>query len=647
MEENKDIRAPYNFIPLPKKVVKKYNDVQQLPSHSSMGKELLSGIIKYKVTAISDIFVGDGTGGEFYRSASGEYAIPGSNMRGLLRNNAQILSSGFFGNDFEDFRLMYRMVGGKKSDLKTQYQQILGTTPSSYVSGNVRRKISVQKNVKAGYIKKENGNYYIYNTKIKGFNTKDYGEMNYYPLRETTIFGEYNRAKQAGKENHFEILKNSDEDDRFLQHIGTKFEKGKIKDDKNDNYRPQYMAISYKLKNTKDVIAVGKVGKYSKTGYIITTGPMNMKKTMYIIPEIADESEGNVIKVGPEDVDSFRRDLEAKKTYPVIKDNMEFFSLPKEGEIKPVFYIYDKSKLMFGFTPNLRLFYNHSVGDGIPEEHKKGMQGERCVTPVLDYANSMFGYIADESSYKSRVYVENAEIVKETGLSTEWNGVLAEPKASSYLDYLKQVENEQKTYNSDEFEIRGIKQYWLKKGEIPYGECGESNAVSGFQPLKKGAEFQGTIHYKNLTEDELGLLLWSLRLEDSSEQNIGKAKAYGYGRIKISDITVSSFDFEKMYSDELNFDPYQEKEKTVNEYVDIYKAEIGKHIGKDIMDTEFVKAFLIMKNSGKIPDNGKTSYMPIGMYKNRMEPLPTPESVLNGKKDRVPRQNTTKYKKGR
>ena len=42
--------------------------------------------------------------------------------------------------------------------------------------------------------------------------------------------------------------------------------------------------------------------------------------------------------------------------------------------------------------------------------------------------------------------------------------------------------------------------------------------------MKKGTTFSGTIRFKNLKEDELGLLLWSLLLNDGCYQSIGMGK---------------------------------------------------------------------------------------------------------------------------
>ena len=54
---------------------------------------------------------------------------------------------------------------------------------------------------------------------------------------------------------------------------------------------------------------------------------------------------------------------------------------------------------------------------------------------------------------------------------------------------------------------------------------------------------------KNLTEEELGLLLWAIRLEKNSQMNIGKAKAYGYGRVSVVIKSAKKIDLQKSYKE--------------------------------------------------------------------------------------------------
>lgn len=101
--------------------------------------------------------------------------------------------------------------------------------------------------------------------------------------------------------------------------------------------------------------------------------------------------------------------------------------------------------------------------------------------------------------------------------------ILGEPKPSYYPGYVVGG----KHYNHEDFRLRGYKQYWLKEVEAT-DDNGKPRAATTIRPLPRGTKFSGTIRYKNLTEAELGLLLWCLRLEKGCYQSVGMAKPYGF-----------------------------------------------------------------------------------------------------------------------
>lgn len=69
------VGAPYNFVPLGKKVYRK----DEMTKHSEISG--LSGYLEYQVTAKTPIIV-DG-GDKHFIKIGGKHAIPGSTMRGL------------------------------------------------------------------------------------------------------------------------------------------------------------------------------------------------------------------------------------------------------------------------------------------------------------------------------------------------------------------------------------------------------------------------------------------------------------------------------------------------------------------------------------------------------------------------------------
>jgi CRISPR/Cas system CSM-associated protein Csm3 (group 7 of RAMP superfamily) len=159
---------------------------------------------------------------------------------------------------------------------------------------------------------------------------------------------------------------------------------------------------------------------------------------------------------------------------------------------------------------------------------------------------------------------------------------------------------------------------------------------STLKPLVKDTMFQGKIRFRNLTKEELGLLLWSVRLENESQMNIGKGKAYGYGRIQAKLKEVRSIDTKRAYDTEsvLSFCPYitLDADELINGYKD---SMTGFLKGKRMDELLHIKEFFSMKN--KKPDPEKIRYMKLGNkkehqeseYQSREKPLPTIRQILS------------------
>lgn len=60
--------------------------------------------------------------------------------------------------------------------------------------------------------------------------------------------------------------------------------------------------------------------------------------------------------------------------------------------------------------------------------------------------------------------------------------------------------------------------------------------------------FRGTIRYKNLAADELGLLLWAIRLDEGCFQTLGMGKPYGYGRMQVTISALREVEPEALYT---------------------------------------------------------------------------------------------------
>lgn len=600
------VGAPYNFVPLGTKVYRK----KSITKHNEIAG--LSGYVEYQVTAQTPIIV-DGGDSHFYKNKDGKAAIPGSTMRGLVRSNMQILSQSSIVDDIADAKLMYRCVGGSASNAnKKVYDKIL-KPKQMQLNGHTT---SIARKIKGGYITNENGRYYIIPSVVQRIDT-ELEDMNYYIVRESDII----KDKFKG----FESLRR---EPGILQYANNAYfeKKGRnyVGKPVNEGYYPRSEQVYYTLAGGgKEVAGISTESKKGyKKGTMIMSGHMNNKKAFYIIPE-ADPAKR--FEIPNEDVESFKRDYKGREKQfsaavgngnaeiskeTLIENARKFFDLPKDGETKPVFYTNYKGKWYFGYTTRLRVFYESSIYDGLTDVQKDNS---------LDYCKSLFGFTADEESYRSRLAFQETVIDSGKSEGKRESRVLAEPKPTSYLDYLIGKDGAPSAYRG-EFQLRGMKQYWLHKAPVR-GIMGKNeNVGSSFFPYPQGSSFTGQIRFTNLSEEELGMLLWSLLLEKESQQNIGKGKPYGFGRVSISLKKLEIMDYAALYgSDALCLEPYQDQKAQCGEYIAKAKADMTAFLGKDVMTYPPVRDFFRMKNAEKMPDEEAIRYMHLSDKKQNLD----------------------------
>ncbi|MDI6604251.1 MAG: TIGR03986 family CRISPR-associated RAMP protein [Thermoanaerobacteraceae bacterium] len=623
--------APYNFVSFPKKAVSRYKEFKELPAHNDFkgrkGEKLLTGYIEYTLKAETPIIVSKGnenkgkklTDAYFFVNPNGKYAIPGNTIRGMLRTNCQILSfsnivggqnkDGIYENsEIEDSRFLYRDVAGNNS-LSKKYFNVLGINPN----------IRIAKNLKAGYIVNRAGRYYIIPAKEikKG--------IPYFRIDEIALRKIISNKNIEGINLMYteEILKHEDEINELkkeIKEIGknkrniNKFKelnrelKNKLKGLSNEKYyKPYQIEISFNIDNKNNKITdIDKKGICSNNGYLLSGGFILGKLSHYIVPEIDDKS--NEIEISKEDIEAYKDDLIRTKKMnkkDEISEGKEFFALPKEkNHIKPVFYI-NTDRLHFGFTPFLRVSYTKTILDGVPHSYKN--------TEGISYTEAIFGFSKkiykrkdkenEKVSYKSRVSFEDAEVVGKALLDEDsvMKMLLAEPKPTSYNLYLKQdkdADKKQLNIYEDNFEIRGFKQYWLKDYiESPNLKEGTGEDMKfTIHPLKEGSIFKGRIYFTNLYEDELGLLIWSLKLNEDCYQNIGLAKPYGFGRVKVEGIKLFIEDLNKKYN-YFSFDYFKE-ENALDYYIEKYKKYFSdEFLNRDDIENKIpIKEFIKIKS---------------------------------------------------
>ncbi len=568
MAADKRVRAPYNFIPLSDKILLPYDSVESLPAHDRIDPSLKTGEICVTMVADTPVFVSDGDKNDphFFRGSNGKYMIPGSTIRGMVRENMQILGFGLMrpGEDLEDIQIYFRdfasASGSRDDPLKKYYCAALGIKQMPMPSGRPK---AIPQLVKSGYLKKEKGKYKIYPSK-----------------------GSYMLVRR---------------DHPGVRCFGTE-------DARTENV--YYRAEGDRVKEIRP--AVGEKNGLRRGTLLYTGKPVRSwnRQTgrledhpnhLYLIPE-ADWS-AQPLTLDEDDVLSYMEDFEKRRN--VLGRNRNFWNLPLEGREKPVFYVQYEGHVYFGMSRFLRIGYRYPLSCGLPESHKAGMD-------KLDFPRAILGYVSKNSgSYRSRVSFGDFAADGEAYEMPPISMILGEPKPSYYPGYVVGG----KHYNHEDFRLRGYKQYWLKEVEAT-DDNGKPRAATTIRPLPRGTKFSGTIRYKNLTEAELGLLLWCLRLEKGCYQSVGMAKPYGYGRMRLTIDAIKEFEAPALYdSGSFLVSDTKSDAAGVEEYIKKYCDYAEQHLADlaPIKENSPLRDFFFMKTSIRTPN--EMCYMSLKEYR--------------------------------
>lgn len=489
------ITAPFNFVPLSDEVFFPSwaddisHDKPMRDNENNLDSQ--SGEIDIKIEAKSPIFIKDSKEKEKFCQHDGQYYIPSSSIKGMIRSIVEILS--------------FSKMSVETYNDNTYSVRDLSKSDNFYMS-------EMKKETYGGWLKKIDNKYYI----------EDCGEV--------------------GRINHSEIDKifNIDFSSNFKKpkfinndkSLKTAEKKHQLIKDKKLVYGFSFQRLDH---GRKIYIYDDKDGK---EGTLVFTGQ----------PDARVEIEGKKAKGKGYEFIFFDKKDEYEVTHLMEKFKFAYFDgrrdkEPEEsadwtfwkqklenGEKVPVFFQKEGGIKHFGLSYLYKIPYNYSVSDGIPLTH----QDER-----IDLAQSIFGYINDKKALKGRVsfshFLADLKTIKEQKATTE---ILGTPRASYYPIYVRQNGQEYLTFMDSNFQIAGRKRYPVHKTcEVnKTTDTGNKNVGTTFTPLSQGAVFNGKLRYHNLKKAELGAILSALTFHNTPNtfHNIGLAKSLGYGKIKIS-----------------------------------------------------------------------------------------------------------------
>lgn len=642
---NRVARAPYNFVPLPEAVVPAPDGEPYKHQDCYQGN---TGYIDCELTTVAPLYIRSGIAPEdfvdvgdkpfnelndqqkarraqfFHTTDPNRPVIPGSSLRGMARMLVEIAAFGkmhFVGNET---KVSYRAVAAPMDDpLSEPYRQIVGRMAA---------------NVAAGYLHRQGEDWYIQ------------------PALTPRNLGLAERGKYLKVKNHS---------------IPSGTMPGLIRFN-DSNYHPQYHAVSFKVETRQSqrraysaVIELGpRDSKKQHSGVLVCSG--NMKETggatrsprqSYVVV-LDEDPKARRLKINPQAVKDY---VDSLTDFQKEKPFSERLGVLAEG--RPVFYVDSGGGeiVFFGHTPNFRTLawlkgdkpHAATALDFLPKHLRED-------NSTVDFAEAVFGRVpmskSEPIAWAGRVFFSDAvcqQSGKDVWLSDKWvtPKILASPKITTFQHYLTQNMPDNKAdlnhyaTSPSQTALRGHKLYWRRKGvkqasieENPENIQGKEKQYTGIKPVKEGVTFKFCIHFENLSDEELGALLWVLRLPEGHVHALGMGKPLGMGSVRITPqlvLTNRRERYKALFADE----GWAAAEQA---------ADMGRFIGKfeqyvltkmspddrkgasKLADVWRIKQLLCLLQQGAVGDD-KATYMTIepNQYKSRPV-LPTPEGVLNG-----------------
>jgi len=570
------ITSPYNFVPMAETV---HIPSWQHISHDSPEKDGLSGIIEYELRNVSPLMVGDKRiederGGivEFFKTPDNQYAIPGTSLKGMIRNWLEIATHSRL-SIINDNWLSYRDLRNK------EYTDLL----TDSVNGAYKAKSQ------AGWLKFESGEWKLYPAQVW-------------------------RIENSEIQKTFSITIKDKEAEKIYAKLGglqaVNFEPEDEKTHANHTVPMVYASATSIKKATPD----------SAKGFLIVTGQMPGPK--FPKPGQSKGKHMNFIFSPPSRQPlEYENEMVLKGFLDINKEKGDFQYLKKLGHQHgiPVFFIQSQQKVtQIGMAQMFRFPYKHSVGQlRYPSHIDNGDKAK-------DFTQILFGDVDSHSetrSQKGRLSFSLAKAQTEH-ITTQLlpSTVLGAPRNSFYPAYIDQneIKGSYSTYNQKVAKLSGFKRYAVHKGfnanvlpkppEIK-GKVNYKVAVQ-IKALSENQIFSGKVRFHNLNKFELGALLYTLNIskQEGLYHQLGMGKPYGLGKVKFENIKLD-------LTEEQNLS----EQKIIDSFID--------YADNEIQSKQTINQLLVMQNENSFAD-GELKYLsfPTGFV----------DTIKSGGKNKLP-----------
>ena len=545
-------RAPYNFVPLPEKVVEARPPLE----HDAYHADALSGTIECELETCSPTYVrGLMTEVQFrttgqkkpdelteeekiarapFYGPSGETVegypapvIPGSTLRGMVRTLVEIAGFGRMRWVADEPTFTFRAVAAARDDpLRVPYEDMLGRYGAD---------------VEVGFLVRQGDDWYIA------------------PARTPASVG-----LGAERSSYFKVKERIIPPDAIPGFVRLN----------SSRYRPGFFSVTFEAQERRGkrgkYVAITRIGSaghnYEYEGVLVcsgnmletsSAGPSPRKNHALLLPK---DPKARPLRIREQTI----RDYLAGLT-PFQKQ--ELWGDDNNGCLKdggPVFYVQrDGEVIAFGHSPHFRV-PAQLPGSKRAANPRDFIPSELRGTSFPDLADAIFGWVEDKEGKSSpegqragRVFFDDAHFVGADG--SVWfksepitPHVLSGPKPTTFQHYLAQ--DREAGHDPDdkaslahygtsplETQLRGHKLYW-HKGAMPDIEASPSelkheSQLTRMVPLAPGVRFKFSLRFENLLPEELGALLWALSLpgEESKtyRHKLGMGKPLGMGAVAL------------------------------------------------------------------------------------------------------------------
>lgn len=583
IEQERQALAPYNFVELPDRIATVLTGCQlpdnatapaaraakvdqELPDQNTFHAARHSGWIDCVLTTESPLYVRapltpkqrhDGRQAKdltafFFEWEEGQPVIPGSTLRGMLRALVEIAGYGKI-TDVSNKRLIYRAVGDTTRHGEEYRKLLMDDQTKQFSRGNRNEKFYVPL-MRGGYMRKHNSDWYIQPAEERQ-------GVTFARIRiDERLFDRLERVE--GCRNAYTVYVRVG--DYAFQPVRGGFLHVRATRvlDSSDKPAPGLFAATLARsgymfsKRSEAVIYPPSRSTYKQDD------PKN------IIPE-------KCFKLSDDQIEDYRNQL-SQEQQKLLGNR----GVLQDGQ--PVFYTVTQNKEgktivdFFGHCRMLRLPYKRSPQDFVPEQLRH--------VGDVDLAEAIFGFTkkvphqnqrSKERRYAGRVRIGSARLLpaqEHIWLSPNraiTPRVLGTPKPTTFQHYLVQTnpnpeqKDEQTKDGRPKFELRladyasllpnepvksrdeqrttlrGHKLYWHKGAvtlnDIELRERIKERVTTQIQPVRAGVRFQFRLQFDNLSDRELGALLWVLRLgaDEQHRLKLGMGKPLGLGAVKI------------------------------------------------------------------------------------------------------------------